>query len=167
MYCKINLMKKLFFIVVLFITGSLAFSQSADVVTRILNSEKATYGQVCYLSAVYQNLAKSNASYSACVKALYDAGQISENYNPDGYVTYEEVAGIFAKMFKNINKSIMYSATDGSNRYAYKLFKADGIILSSADAKQNLSGQELMNILTACLEEYGTSEDGMDLDLGE
>lgn len=166
MYCKINLMKKLFLLIAIFFTGTLAFSQSADVVTRILNSEKATYGQVCYLSAVYQNLARSNASYSACVKALYDAGQIPVLYNADDYVTYEETAGILAKMFK-LKRSIMYSASDGSNRYAYKLFKADGVILSTADAQENLSGQELMNILTACLTQYGTKDDGMDLELGE
>jgi hypothetical protein len=160
-------MKKFILLIAIFFTGTLAFSQSADVVTRILNSEKATYGQVCYLSAVYQNLARSNASYSACVKALYDAKQIPELYNADDFVTYEEVAGIFSKMFKNLNKSIMYSATDGSSRYAYKLFKSDGVILSSADATQNLSGQELMNILNACLTEYGTKDDGMDMDLGE
>ena len=61
----------------------------------------------------------------------------------------------------------MYSATGGSDRYAYKLFKSDGVILSSADPDLTLSGQELMNILTACLEQYGTEDDCMDLDLGE
>ena len=44
-------MKRIFTILLVLFVGGVVFAQSADVVTDILQSDEATYGQVCYLSA--------------------------------------------------------------------------------------------------------------------
>lgn len=159
-------MRKFISILILLFCGSMIYAQSADVVTKILDSENATYGQVCYLSAVYQKLVGEKASYKDAVSALYKEKQISEQYDVNAKITYEEVAGIFAKMMPNFNESLMYKITDGSNRYAYKIFKSDGII-RNADPNDFVSGREVLNILTLCMMNYGSEKDCMDMEVGE
>ena len=65
-------MKKIFLIVLgLFISIS-AYSQSQDVITEILESSEATFGQVCYISAVMQSLVSDDTSYDDAVQAIYE-----------------------------------------------------------------------------------------------
>ena len=63
-------MKRIFSLLLVLFIGGFAFAQSADVVTEILGAEEATYGQVCYLSAIHQGLISDDASYEDAVNAL-------------------------------------------------------------------------------------------------
>ena len=79
----------------IFIIGTFAFAQSADVVTDILGAEEATYGQVCYLSAIHQGLISEDASYEEAVEALLNRGQIPEDVGAYDSVYMANLAFIY------------------------------------------------------------------------
>jgi len=72
-------MKKVFSIFLLLILGGMIFAQSADFVTELLKTEKATYGQVCYLTAVYRDLIDEKASPEDAVNALAKINELPKN----------------------------------------------------------------------------------------
>ena len=148
---------------VLFV-GTLAFAQSADVVTDILKSDEATYGQVCYLSAIHQGIISEDASYEDAVNALLNRGQIPGNVSAYDSVFMANLAFIYVQIWPNIKGGLMFSLTNGSPRYAFKKLKSDGVISENTDPKEVVSGAEALNILTACMMEYGADE-CMDMDI--
>ena len=150
---------------VLFV-DALAFAQSADVVTDILKSDEATYGQVCYLSAIHQGIISEDASYEDAVNALLNRGQIPENVGAYDSVFMANLAFIYVQIWPNIKGGLMFSLTNGSPRYAFKKLKSDGVIPENTDPKAVVSGTEALNILTACMMEYGADE-CMDMDIEE
>ena len=91
-------MKKIFLIVLgLFISIS-AYSQSQDVITEILESSEATFGQVCYISAVMQSLVSDDTSYDDAVQAIYENGQIPYIAESSQSVPLIDAAYIFSFM---------------------------------------------------------------------
>ena len=158
-------MKRIFsFLLVLFI-GSVIFAQSADVVTEILEAEEATYGQVCYLSAIHQGLISEDASYEEAVDVLLSRGQIPEYVSAYDSVFMANLAFIYIQIWPNVHGGFMFRLTNGSPRYAFKKLKSDGLIPDNTDPNQVVSGREALNILTSCMMEYGTDESmGMEIE---
>lgn len=151
-------MRKVLSILFILLAGGFAFAQSADVVTDILETDEVTYGQVCYLSAVHQGLISEDADYSEAIDALYTLGQIPEDVGEYDTVYMANLAYIYAQIWHSIKGGLMFRLTNGSPRYAFKQFKSDGVISDSADPNSIVSGTEALNILTACMMEYGTDE---------
>lgn len=131
-----------------------ANAQSADVITEILESDEVTFGQVCYLSAVQQNLMNEDSTFSDAVQVLYENGQIPELYSESLSVPVIDVAYIFSYMW-NIKGSLMLKLTKGSPRYVFKQLQSDGIIASSVQPKSYISGAQTLSLYTACLRKYG------------
>lgn len=147
-------MKKIFLIVLgLFISIS-AYSQSQDVITEILESSEATFGQVCYISAVMQSLVSDDTSYDDAVQAIYENGQISYIAESSQSVPLIDAAYIFSFMW-NIKGGLMYKITNGAPRYVFKQFQADKILPYDAEPKQLVSGIEIMRMFTSCEKKYG------------
>lgn len=142
----------------------MVFAQSADVVTSILDAEEVTYGQICYISAVHQNFVEDDASFEQAMKALVSTGQISENIAADKAVTMAELSAIYLQMWPEVKGGLMYTITKGAPRYAFKKLKSDGILSEKTDPSKKVSGADAMNILTSCMIEYGTSDEGMDME---
>lgn len=140
----------------LFIFGA-AYSQSADVITEMIQTPEVTYGQVCYLSAVHQGLVSDSASFDEAIKALYDAGQIPQEADKSTTVVMTNLAFIYAQMW-NVQGGLFYRLTKGSPRYSFKQLKADGVISDTTDPKTVVSGAEALNIYTACSSLYGGEE---------
>lgn len=147
-------MKKIFLIVFgLFISIS-AYSQSQDVITEILESSEATFGQVCYISAVMQSLVSDDSSYDDAVLAVYENEQlpyITESSQP---IPLIDAAYLFSFMW-DIKGGLMYKITNGAPRYVFKQFQADKIIPYDAEPNQIVSGIEIMRIFTSCEKKYG------------
>ena len=147
-------MKKIFlFFFGLFISLS-AYSQSQDVITEILESSEATFGQVCYISAVMQSLVTEDTTYDEAIQAVYQNGQlptIAESAQP---IPLIDAAYLFSFMW-NIKGGLMYKITNGSPRYVFKQFQADRILPNDAEPKQIVSGIEIMRMYTACEKKYG------------
>ena len=147
-------MKKIFLIVLgLFISIS-AYSQSQDVITEILESSEATFGQVCYISAVMQSLVSDDSSYDDAVLAVYENEQlpyITESSQPLPLI---DAAYLFSFMW-DIKGGLMYKITNGAPRYVFKQFQADKIIPYDAEPNQIVSGIEIMRMFTSCEKKYG------------
>ena len=157
-------MRKVLSLLIILLVGGFAFAQSADVVTDILNTDEVTYGQVCYLSAVHQGLISDDADYSEAIDVLYAEGQIPEDVSAYDEVYMANLAYIYAQIWPDIKGGLMFRLTKGSPRYAFKQFKSDGVISDKADPKSFVSGSEALNILTACMMQYGTDE-GMEMEI--
>ena len=151
-------MRKILSILLVLFIGGLAFAQSADEITAILNTDEVTYGQVCYLSAVHQNLISDEDGYDDAINVLYQAGQLPEQVSGQMEVYMQNLAFIYLQMWPEVKGGLMYRLTKGSPRYAFKQLKTDGVIPDDADPGDLVSGREALNILTACMMQYGTDE---------
>ena len=80
-------MKKMCILPAVFVLCVTAYAQRADFVTRLIAADKATYGEVCYLSAVYQGFVGENASYEDALHALVQKGQANSRADVNGAVT--------------------------------------------------------------------------------
>ena len=157
-------MKRIFSILLILFAGTFVFAQSANVITDILESDEATYGQVCYLSAIHQGLISEDATYEEAVEVLFARGQIPESVGAYDTVYLANLAFIYVQIWPNIKGGLMFSLTNGSPRYAFKKLKSDGVISETTDPNEIVSGAQALNILTACMMEYG-AEECMDMDI--
>lgn len=151
-------MRKVLSILFVLFIGSFAFAQSADVVTDILNTDEVTYGQICYLSAIHQGLIDESDSYETAVDVLLSTGQIPEYVDAESPIYMANLAFIYAQIWPDMKGGLMFRLTKGSPRYAFKQFKTDGVISDKADPSSYVSGSEALNVLTACMMQYGTDE---------
>nr|MCR5766435.1 hypothetical protein [Treponema sp.] len=72
-------MKRIISLLLVLFVGGLLFAQSANVISDILESDEATYGQVCYLSAIHQGFISEEATYEDAVNALLTRSQIPQD----------------------------------------------------------------------------------------
>ncbi|MBQ9494136.1 MAG: hypothetical protein IJR50_00680 [Treponema sp.] len=133
------------------------FAQRAEYITDMIETSTATYGKVSYLSAVYQGLVGESASYADAFIALQKAGQIRSSVGQNDVVSLKELSRIMAKLW-NIKGGLMYRITKGSGRYAFRQFKADGILSNDANPSKKVSGVEVLNLYTACQQKYGDAQ---------
>lgn len=147
-------MKKIISILFISFLVLSVYAQSADVITDILDAKEVTYGQVCYLSAVHHNLIEETSSYDEAVKVLFNEQQIPSLYDSDEVIPLINVAYIFSYMW-DIKGGLMYRITGGAPRYVFKQFQADGIIASSVEPKNHISGADALSMYTACVRKYG------------
>lgn len=141
-------MKKLFIAVISFLITAAIYSQSADSITKLIDTEEVTYGQVCYLTAVHNGLIDEKASETDAMNAWFENNQISNtNAETDTKIKYNDACFYLAKIWK-IDGSLLFKLSKGSPRYAYKQFKKDGILPASSDPNHTLSGVDLLNIYT-------------------
>lgn len=146
-------MKKKLIIFLGFFISFFAYSQSADVITDILNTKQVTLGQICYLSAVYQGLVSENADCQQAFSVLEKKQQLPKYQYSDMPVPYANLCYIYAQMW-NVKGGIMYRLFNAAPRYAFKQLKYDGVIPPDADPNHILSGQEALNVLTLCSIKY-------------
>lgn len=156
-------MKKIITLLAVFIFSFSVYAQNAYVVTDILNSSEITYGQACYLSAVSQGLAADTDDLNKALDILKEKGQISNSIEGSKPVNIQELSSIYAKMFPNIKGGIFFRITKGSSRYAFRQFKADGLIPSNTDPSKILSGQEALSLFTKANLKYGENQFSDDL----
>ena len=140
-------------LIVILLAGGVAFTQSADVITDLLESDKVSFGQVSYLAAVQMNLLDENDSYENAVKALVDNDIIPDGEEADMPIPLVDIAYIYSKLW-NVKGGLMYRLTKGSPRYAFRQFQSDGIISSDADPAWLVSGAKALSIFTSCVNKY-------------
>lgn len=135
----------------LFFTISL-YSQSADSVTNILESQQVNYAQVSYFVAVHLELLPDGANEQQAMNVLTLANISDIPENPYKPLTYKK----FSQMCMNawIKKGgLMYSITK-SPRYAFREMQSLGLISLQKYPNQYLSGKEALNIMSKCIKIY-------------
>ena len=140
------------------------YAQSADVITQILETEEVTYGQICYLSAVRQNLISEDDSFDKAVSVIEDSAQLNRVLGTDYKIDVQATAHLFMQIWPDEKGGLLYRIT-GSPRYAYKHLKALNIIPDSYDPHSNLSGFQALNILTSCMNTFGSEDECMSMDI--
>ena len=147
-------MKKLFIIFIgLFISFSV-YSQSADVITQILDKTEVTFGDVCYLSAVKQGFVGDDATYEEAINAVYENEQISYLAGKDEIIPLIDITYLFSFMW-DIKGGLFYTITKGSPRYVFKQFQSDSVIGYDCEPKDCFSGMQLLRLFTSCEKKYG------------
>ena len=145
-------MKRLFIFMAVCMIAVQIHAQVAGKITQIINTEQATYGQASYLAAVAAGMASDADSYERCFDVLKNENMIQGNPSLKDAITAKNFADMISKSW-NVNNSIFYRIT-GHPRYAFKQLKAAGVIPSTYYPNRILSGQEMMNIMTLCLEKF-------------
>ena len=146
-------MKRIVLILAGFFLSFAVFAQSADVITEVLESEKATFGQVSYLAAVQKNLINENDSYEKAVKVLFDNGIIPNLEDYRAPIPLVDIAYIYSSLWQ-IKGGLMYRLTKGAPRYAFRQFQADGILNQNQEPSDFVSGAKALSIYTSCVNKY-------------
>jgi|SRR5574344_979787 hypothetical protein len=141
-------------LIITFICALAANAQSADKVTEMIKTDKATWGQVCYFTSTYLGLVSENATADESIQALTKAGIIKSTPKADAPIPLNQIAYIYAKTWK-IGGSLLLKLFP-SPRYALKQLKADGLIPSSADPAKIYTGHQALDLFTSCMSKYGT-----------
>ena len=147
-----------FLLIVLFSLSGL-FAQNPDEVSRMIETEEATVGQIGYFLAVYLELVPDVANGRASLDALETAGYGSFR-NADAPISLAELAGLCMKVWK-IEGGLMYSLFK-SNRYAFREFQSKGYLSFSDDPMDHVSGYRALNLIYKCLdfeENSGSNEE--------
>lgn len=153
MYSKIEGMKKKLSVLFILLAGISLYAQSADVITELLESKEATFGQVCYLAAVQKDLIKETDSYDKAVQAMFENGIIPGSEDPAAPIPLVDIAYIYSRLW-TVNGGFMFRITKGSPRYAFKQFQSDGIISQKQEPSDFVTGAAVLSIYTSCVNKY-------------
>ena len=148
-------MKKIILITV-FLTFTRFFgcAQSADEVTKLLNTEEVTYGQACYFLATLHGLVDEDASYGQALDSIKEQGLLNFDVPKFDPIPLNQISHICVKLWR-IKGSFFYLICP-TPRYAFRLLKAHSVLSRTADPLKKVSGHEFLNILTDCIAKYST-----------
>ena len=146
-------MKKKLSVLFCLLLGISLYAQSADVITEILESKQATFGQVCYLAAVQQNLITEDASYENAVQVLFENSIIPNSEDPEAPIPLVDIAYIYAHLWP-VEGGLMFRLTKGSPRYAFRQFQSDCILSRKQEPSDFVSGAKALSIYTSCVNKY-------------
>lgn len=156
--------KKVFvFLCILLLSLSGLFAQNPDEVSKMIETEEATIGQVGYFLAVYLELVPDEANGRASLDALTTAGY-GNFRNADEPISLSELAGLCMKVWK-MEGGLMYSLFK-SNHYAFREFQSKGYLSFSDDPMSHISGYRALNIIYKCLD-FETSPESDESDSEE
>ncbi|WP_147615547.1 hypothetical protein [Treponema pectinovorum] len=142
-------MKKSLFFCMAFLFALAANAQSSSKLTDIINTDKATFAQAAYLSAIYTNDISDDESYEKAVQKLKEKNILSEKTEPSATLTLEKAAFICAKTV-NLKGGLFYTIFKNP-RYALIELKAKSIIPALADPEETLTGRDLIALFNGCL----------------
>ena len=140
-------LKKFFCLVFIFFSSFFIYSQSSEFVTKLLETEKATYGQVSYLIAVYQGFVPESASNIDAMNALYQEKQLLDRFEPNEPITYKDLSFFLVRIW-DVKGGLMFRITNGAPRYAFNQLKNDGVIPLKIDPNFYPSGIDVLNMYT-------------------
>ena len=164
--------KKLLCVSLALLCTTLAFTQSSEILSEIIDSEKATCAQISYLPALYesQNQEDSGSAQLGTMSASkLEKASTAETFNllksesyfdsadeADSQATIARTAFVYMKAL-GIKGGLFYSLFP-SPRYAFKELKAKGILPSETDPDMKLSGRESIDLFNQCLEIAGGAQ---------
>ncbi len=146
--------KRLIFLFSMIFTAMAIHAQSADCISELLETQKATMGQVSYLCASHLGIIEESASYEEALTAMKEAGVIrnSKRITVNTPVRMGQFTLILSKCW-NIQESLFYKLLK-NKRYAFMQCKALGIIPTSTTSVKIVTGREVLNYVTICNEMF-------------
>ena len=108
-------------------------------------------GAVGSQNAFVSTIEKLNSS----IASLQKKGQLPDSVVSTDSIPAVDAVYIFTKIW-DIKGGLMYRITKGSPRYAFRQFQSDGIIDSTLEPNNLISGEKLLQIYTSCSSKYGS-----------
>ncbi len=139
-------MRKFFALALFVFLAFNANAQSAEKITEIIDSPEATGEQAAYLAAVYSGLCQESASMEDCLAAAAEKNWIDSSKGKS-QIKLKELCFLYAKAL-NVKGGLFYRMTK-SPRYAFKEFKAMGLLDKAADPDMSVQGQNALNLLNS------------------
>ncbi len=139
-------MKKFILILLTILSFSISsFAQSSQKISEILESTEISKAQASYFVCVYQNLAQENATENQAFNVLLEKNLFKSQENPQEKISLSKSCYLISETGK-MKGGIFYSIFH-SPRYAFREFKALGIVPQSSDPNQKVSGSEFIALL--------------------
>lgn len=153
---------KVLFLSILAFFATSAFAQNADVISALLEEDKATLGQVSYLCASQMGLIPDSATEDQAVEALKQAGILkdSNKLTASSPVRMTQLAYILCESW-NIQDSLMYRIMP-CKRYAFMQLKALGVMPQSTLGLKKATGRDVLNCITVCIQNYDGADSPAD-----
>lgn len=150
-------MKKLLLGVAIALLSCLSiYSQSSELITNIIKAERATCEQISYLPALYANKISEEDTEAKAFEILQNDGLFSSDFSASTEVTLDQACYVYAKAL-GVKGGLFYTLFP-SPRYAFKEFKAQGLLPAQADPDMHLSGRDSLDLFNSCLEATGGNE---------
>lgn len=148
-------MKKRFLVMAALILLCVAVvsAQSADALSKMIEADQVTVGDVSYFLAVYLDAVPESASGADAVRALQNADICSDDVGAFDVLTYKTFAGLLMRTW-NVKGGLMYSITK-ADRYALRELQAAGFISAGADPQAVVSGYDALAVLNDCMTQLG------------
>ncbi len=148
-------MKKSILTLAVLLFSLAAFAQSAEKISELLTSKKATFAQAAYLAAALTDDSAELTEEAAFTK-MVQAGAIRADRKADDAITLKELAKLYMQA-TGLKGGLFYTLF-GTPRYAYRELKAQGIIPEQADPSQQVTGRETIAVLNGCLSLTGGAQ---------
>lgn len=140
-----NMRKKLAFFLAFALLGFAAFAQNSQKVSALLESEEITKGQAAYFVCVYKNIADEVATEDEAFSTLASQNLFGGGESADEAISLDKACFVIARV-SDMKGGVFYSLSH-SARYAFREFKALGIVPSNAAPQQTVSGGEFLALL--------------------
>lgn len=124
------------------------FSQSADKLTEMLDSQTVTIEQISYFAANYLNLVGETATETEALGALKEHIDLSRIQTSGDALSAKDCAYLCCQVW-GIKGGIMLRTTK-LPRYAFRELKSLEIIPVSTDPRSKISGRDALYIMTKC-----------------
>lgn len=150
-------MKKIIMLISAFLFSAVLFAQSADKISEILASDKATYGQVSYLAATAMGLVDEKASYEDAFNVIKEKGLVANGKSCGDTLNLKQLSAICRGTWK-IKGSLMIKT--GAPRYVFKQMVADEIYSLTDDPMDVPDGRKTLAVISDCIMKYKNSDRG-------
>lgn len=134
--------RKLFVMLIVWFSGFLCFAQNSQKVSEILNKNEVTKGDAAYFTCVYKNLCAENAVESDAFAVLQGNAVFDFAENANEVISLSKACYLIAKT-SDMKGGIFYSIFK-NKRYAFREFKALGIIPNTSDPDSKVTGAQLI-----------------------
>ncbi len=122
-----------------------AVAQSAQKVSEILETNEISKGQASYFTCVYKDISDESVSDEEAFSVLKEKNLFKSTENANDKISLSKACFLIARTAE-MKGGIFYSITH-SARYAFREFKAVGIVPQNADPMQSVSGSEFIALL--------------------
>ncbi len=144
------MIKKCFIVLVILVLPVLVFSQQADKITDIIESDLFTCGQAAYICSTFLDENTESFSYEQAMNWVIEKNLLKTDKDFSMPITVAEFSGLCMKTW-NIPGGLFYKLTN-SNRYAYKEMRALGFVSIFDDPSKNINGASALNVIYKCME---------------
>lgn len=141
-------MKKVFMLISALLLSAAAFSQSAEKITDIIDTDTVTYGQISYIVSTYCGYITDDKSYEDALKVMVEKKQFPSSVKASDPIAIKNISYVYA-LATNLKGGLWYSAKP-SARYAMKEYKSLGIIPETTDPSKKISGRNALDLFSNC-----------------